>query len=405
MDFLFQKVFRMRLLDRYVLRSFVEPFIICFAAFLGILLIFDLNDNLSDFLSSKVKWSLIGMYYVHQLPHFVLLSMPIGVLLAMLYSLSRMSRSNEIISMLTAGRSVLRVLRPLFFCGLITSGICLWLNYELAPRSAAIQKTDMERITKGDKRADQLSVIESLLAKDRLTNRIWFVREVRHRKDENKRDSELLEDVNITQLDNDGKPNFRWQSQRALYDPKDMKWVLHQGRKLGYDKDGGIVGDIEDWSQDAPESPRSARSINNWRETPYRLVSTTLNPDQMGVPELDEFLQYNADFPALQLAPYWTNLQYRWALPCSCFAVAMIAAPLGIIYSRRAVLASVAASIFIFFGYIFLMFLMLALGKGSYVPPWVAAWSPDAALGLIGCYLLYLRSTNRELPSLKFGFK
>lgn len=485
MDFLLRHVFRMGLLDRYVLRSFVETFLICFTAFLGILLIFDLNDNLTDFLSSKVKWTLIGTYYLHQLPHFVLLSMPIGVLLAMLYCLSKMSRANEIISMLTAGRSVVRVLLPLFGCGIVASAICLWLNYDAAPRAAALQKQDMERITKGDKKADSMLITESLLAKDRLTNRIWFIREVRKRsgkaataqigdreiravfegptviqqegdnavitsdpykvtveKDRVLLDTEVLAkisakakkldvtmaggqltvtadgvvkgkktfgagsdpvlvDVNITQLDDKtGAPTHRWQSQRAVYTASQKKWQLHLGRRLDYDESGQIVGDIEDWSQEPPDSARALRSINIWRETPYRLMSTTFNPDQMSVPQLREYVEGNADFSPTELAKYYTNLHHRWALPLSCLAVVLISAPLGIIYSRRAVLASVAASIFIFFIYIFLNFLMLALGKGAYVPPWVAAWSPDIALGVVGLYLLWLRSTNRELPSL-----
>ena len=73
------------------------------------------------------------MYYAHQLPHFILLSMPLGLLLALLYCLSKMSRANEVISMLTAGRSVIRIIMPLLLCGLLATGLCLWLNYELAP--------------------------------------------------------------------------------------------------------------------------------------------------------------------------------------------------------------------------------------------------------------------------------
>ena len=83
--------------------------------------------------------------------------------------------------------------------------------------------------------------------------------------------------------------------------------------------------------------------------------------------------------------------------------MAFIAAPLGIVFSRRAVLASVAASIFIFFIFLFLMFFFLALGKGNHVSPVVAAWTPNAALVVIGSYLLYLRSTNRE--AFKFSFR
>src|SRR5260221_10798501 len=85
----------MRILDRYVLRSFLEPFLLCFAGFLGILIIFDLFDNSNDFIAGKSRIVLIGVYYAHQLPHFILLCMPVGVLLALLYSLSKLSRSNE----------------------------------------------------------------------------------------------------------------------------------------------------------------------------------------------------------------------------------------------------------------------------------------------------------------------
>jgi lipopolysaccharide export LptBFGC system permease protein LptF len=67
------------------------------------------------------------------------------------------------------------------------------------------------------------------------------------------------------------------------------------------------------------------------------------------------------------------------------------------------VLASVAASIFLFFIFLFLMFFFLAMGKGNHVHPLVAGWVPDATLLVIGCYLLWLRSTNREM--FKFSFR
>jgi lipopolysaccharide export system permease protein len=391
----------MRLLDRYVLRNFLEPFFICFLAFLGILLVFDLNDNLSDFVEAKSKWKQVGVYYLHQLPHFILLSMPIGLLLALLYSLSRMSRSNEIISMLAAGRSVLRVLLPLFICGIIAAGACVWLNYELAPSATALRKADLERIKKGDRRAESLTQIDSLLAKDRQHNRVWFIRQV----DTNKKGEQFLNDVNVTQLDVDGKPIGRVQAQRAVHVPRDGRWVVMVGREIHYDEDGNIQGEIESWTNHPPPDPRGMRNFNNWPETPYRIVSTALVADQLSVPELREYLQFNWDLPKTQLAPFRTNLQHRWALPAACLAVVLIAAPLGIVFSRRAVLASVAASLFLFFAYLFLMFFMLALGKGDYVSPAVAAWTPDLALALIGCYLLYLRSTNREFPKFSFGRK
>jgi lipopolysaccharide export system permease protein len=385
----------MRILDRYVLRNFLEPFLLCFLAFLGILFIFDLNDNLTDFVGAKAKFRQIGFYYLHQLPHFTLLSLPLGLLLALLYCLSKMSRANEVISMLTAGRSVLRILAPLLICGAVASGLCLWLNYELAPMADAVRKADLERITKGDRRADQRNTVDALLAYDRMGQRLWFVRRMRS-------DTDHLEDPHITQLDDRGEPIERWVAQGAIHVPREGKWVLVLGRRVSYDANGNIAGEFDDWSQEPNESPRVTRNIQGWSETPWRLSSTIMQADQLTVPQLRDYLRYNADFPALQLAPFLTNWHYRWALPFTCLTVIFIAAPLGIVFSRRAVLTSVASSIFIFFGYLFVMFLFLALGKGGHVSPLVAGWLPNGILFTIGLYLLYLRSTNRELPRLIF---
>ena len=386
----------MRLLDRYVLRNFLEPFFICFSAFLGILLIFDLNDNLTDFLEAKAKWKQIGFYYLHQLPHFCLLSMPLGLLLALLYCLSKMSRSNEVITMLTSGRSVVRLLAPLIFCGVFATGICVFLNYELAPQADAVRKADIERITKGEKRAENLNLIEGHLAKDRMTNRVWFTRKMRMGEND-------LVDAHVTQLNANGEPVTRWYAKRAVYDRRDAKWFLILGRKVSFDGEGNIEGEIEDWSKET--GGRSTHTLKGWSETPYRIASSTMEAEQLTVPQLRTDLAQNADFPEPQLAAFRTHLQYRWALPLTCLSVVFIAAPLGIVFTRRAVLASVASSIFIFFGYLFLMFFMLALGKGNHVSPIVAGWLPNALLLMLGSYLLYLRSTNRELPKLSFRRK
>jgi lipopolysaccharide export system permease protein len=76
--------------------------------------------------------------------------------------------------------------------------------------------------------------------------------------------------------------------------------------------------------------------------------------------------------------------------------VVCIAAPLGIGYSRRGVLASVASAVILVFSMNFLTHLFLALGEGARISPLVAAWTPNLIFAVIGLYLLYLRATNRE---------
>ena len=107
----------MRLLDRYILRHFLQAYFYCIAAFISIWFIFDISDNISTFLEHRVSRALIAKYYLTQVPQILVILLPVALLLALLFSLGRMSRSNEIVSMLTAGVSLPRVLAPLLLVG------------------------------------------------------------------------------------------------------------------------------------------------------------------------------------------------------------------------------------------------------------------------------------------------
>jgi len=58
----------MRLLDRYVIRNFLQVYIYCIAGFLSIWLIFDVSDNISTFIDEHFGFTLTMRYYLTQLP-------------------------------------------------------------------------------------------------------------------------------------------------------------------------------------------------------------------------------------------------------------------------------------------------------------------------------------------------
>jgi LPS export ABC transporter permease LptG len=373
----------MKLLDRYVLRSFLEPFLMCFFGFIAIWLIIDLSDNGTDFLEAKAPFKLIVGYYLTQLPQTILVSLPIGLLLGLLFSLSRMSRTNEIISMLTAGRSVVRVLLPLFAIGVVASGVAVWLNWESAPRAEGIKKVALSQIRRG-KKAGEFEPVFAHLFRDRQNNRTWYIRYLRP-------GAARLDGVHITQQDAEGRITRKWYAERALYDPRLKTWTLEKGMMVEFTPEGDIA--------DIDHFPANTRTIKDWSETPWRVASSELNPQGLTVPELRDYLTFNADFPPVQLAPYRANLADRFALPLSCLVVVFIAAPLGIVFNRRGVVGGVAGALFIFFGMIMARGFFLALGKGMRIDPFLAPWLPNIFLGLLGLILLWFRSTNRDLPS------
>src|SRR3954447_18482816 len=93
---------QMRRLDRYVVRQFLQTYFYCIAAFISIWFIFDVSDNISTFLDQRTSRLLILKYYLTQIPQILVVLLPIALLLALLFCLGRLSRSNEIVSMLTA---------------------------------------------------------------------------------------------------------------------------------------------------------------------------------------------------------------------------------------------------------------------------------------------------------------
>jgi lipopolysaccharide export system permease protein len=100
----------------------------------AIWMVYDLGEHANDFQEAHLGFEAISKFYLVQIPFIVVNWLPLCVLLGLLYVLTRMSRRNEIVSMLGAGVSVPRVLLPLILVGLLLTGACTVLNYELGPK-------------------------------------------------------------------------------------------------------------------------------------------------------------------------------------------------------------------------------------------------------------------------------
>lgn len=134
----------MQILDRYILIRVLQPFLYCVLGFVSIWLVFDLSENAPTFLENKAPLSRVAQFYFLRVPEIILMSLPVGLLLAILYTFTQMSRRNEIISILGSGRSVLRLLAPLLILGLALTAFATALNYSAAPHAGAV-KTSCRR--------------------------------------------------------------------------------------------------------------------------------------------------------------------------------------------------------------------------------------------------------------------
>ena len=368
-----------RRLDRYVTAFFLQAYAYCIAGFLSIWFIFDVSDNISTFLEQRFSRTLILKYYLSQFPEILVVLLPVALLLALLFCLGRMSRSNEIVSMLTAGVSLPRILAPLLFIALLTTLASTALNYSLAPHGEYAHK----RLLEDPSSRRQVYGLTAQIFRNRTDNRTWFIQQFFQ-------DDTKFNNLHIVQQDADDHIVTAYVATAAIYHPENHTWELDGTKVVHYDQIGNIVS--VDYHVEQP------LIITNWSETPFRLSSANVRAEHLSVPELRDYLQFNSDFPPTLLAPFATHLQYRIALPWTCAVVALIAGSLGIGYSRRGILSSVAAAVLLVFAMNFVMHLFLALGEGARVPTWTAAWTPNIVFGLIGSVLLYYRASNREPP-------
>jgi lipopolysaccharide export system permease protein len=374
----------LRLLDRYLLRSFLLPFAYCIIGFLAVWLIFDLSSEAPSFIENRVAPAAIASYYWSQLPAIAVITLPVGLLLALLYCLGRMSQANEILAMLSAGVSLGRILTPFFAVGLAVTAASTFLNYAPAPHAEAQKQQLQDEMEEGNGKLEKHAFVLGHLFRNRRDNRLWYVEKMPAHI------GKPLEGVQVVQQDAKDDISDKYYAHTATFDPARKAWIF-EGAKVVHFTPAGDV---------ASEGYPAKRTFTGWSETPWRIASSLLEADKLSVPELHQYLTLNSDFTMAQLAPFRTYLSYRWALPWSCLVIVCVAAPLGIVYNRRSVVTGVAGAIFCFFLILFLGNLFIALGRGDRVEPFWAAWTPNMIFAVVGLILLRQRSLNRDkLPT------
>ena len=106
----------MKIIDRYLLRQFVKTFLICFLSLLGLFVVFHAFTNLVAFLKIAQKQGslgrVMGAYYIRQSILFFDLTVGFVNLTAAMFTLTWIQRHNELVALMAAGVSRVRVVVP-----------------------------------------------------------------------------------------------------------------------------------------------------------------------------------------------------------------------------------------------------------------------------------------------------
>ena len=367
-------------LDRYIARQFTGIFCICLGALLSIWLLMDLADKIGDFLDSKHLLRTIAMFYTTRSPAVLLLLLPYTLLLALLYSLGKLSGTREVISMIQAGRSVIRITMPLIIAGVFFSLLSLGLNYQWAPVAEGgvreiLNKATGQVLTKAP---------PNVLYRNPAERRLWKIGAFPQ---DYHKGAPLL-DVEVTTTRADKTLESRLSAEKAYWDRSSRNWTFEQA----------IVGDYPPGLPPVFKTHETPLVIDHWRETPWQLIKPGLSASFLGIPDLTTWLQENSRGGQFaDPAPYLTQWHYRWALPFACMVTVLLATPLAIHFSRRGTgggifLAVVLSALMLLFTSI-----CLALGEAGTLRPAHAAWLPNATFALLGLYLFRRRITGKPI--------
>ncbi len=133
----------MRLLSRYLLRQLAAPFLFALGALTSMLMLNHIAKRFGDLVGKGLPAGVIGEVLLLSLPFIVALTLPMAILVAVLYGISQLAAENEITAMRANGISVAQLLRPVLIAGVALAAFNFVFLDQVLPRSNARLKNLM----------------------------------------------------------------------------------------------------------------------------------------------------------------------------------------------------------------------------------------------------------------------
>lgn len=128
-------------LDLLVIKAFIGPFIATFFITLLVLVMQFFWLYIDDFVGKGLGVGLILEFIGYQSTSLVPLALPLAVLLSSLMTFGNLGESYELVAIKSAGISLLRFMRPLFFVSFLISGLAFLFSNYIIPVSNLKSRT------------------------------------------------------------------------------------------------------------------------------------------------------------------------------------------------------------------------------------------------------------------------
>lgn len=138
----------MKIINLYILRSHIGPFLFGFSTVVFIFLMQFIINSLDKLLGKGIETSVIVHAVVLNIPWMVVLAAPMGILFATLMAFGAMAANYEIAIIKSSGTSLYSMMKPAIGLGFVLSLGLFWFNDTILPESnhqAKVLMNDIQR--------------------------------------------------------------------------------------------------------------------------------------------------------------------------------------------------------------------------------------------------------------------
>ena len=354
----------MRILDRYVLREFVSYLSLALFGLLTLFIVVDVFEKIDVFLDHRASLLLIVRLYLNQLPEWVVLVLPIALLLSTFLSLGQLNKYGELTAMRSLGRSLVRILTPVFGVAVVCTLGSLAFNELVVPGANRVRDRIYNvEIKRSPPAAAQERADMTYLG---MSGRIFYARlyVVPERR---------MHEVSMQEFKG-GKLQRRVDAAEATWDGQ--RWVFSSGCIRTFP--GGV--------EKAELFTRMA--IEGIPERPEDFAAERREPKEMNFIELGHYIS-RIRASGARIANYLVDLHMKLSFPLVNLIVVLIGAAVATRLRLQSAALGFGLSIAIAFVYYGFMRTGQALGHSGVLPPYVAAWLGDLVFGLVSVVMMW----------------
>jgi lipopolysaccharide export system permease protein len=356
------------LFERYLLRAFAFTFLFALLTLLIIFQIINVIQDLDKFIDNDVPVQVVAGYYIAMVPELIELLAPVAMLMAALFAIGRMSTSNEITAMRSAGFSTLQIMTPLLLFALVISVAHVGMSNSVVPY-AKQQKNDIAR--KWLREGSKGESLYNLYFRDTPVRNvgIQYYDPSTH----------LGRTVSVEEFSSDVTPRLvrRIDAATMHWDSVHAHWVMPQAYVRTFRHDTIDMQQID--SMAAPFSITHDQLVGLQRD----LSELTFDEKQAHIQTLE---RGGKNTRSLEIGRA-SDIAY----PFASVIVVLLAVPFASIKRRGGIASNIALGLLVALTYLAFTMITRAVGVTLDIPVLVVAWSGNALFLLVAFGILVAR--------------